>query len=334
MRAAAVWMLALGGAAAIATHLIRARREAGTAVDPSTVATASATRTPTEEDPGNAEIRRYRLEATPTWEAWLPDQLTEISGLAFSSDGRLFAHGDEDATIWQLDPRSGAVRKTFALASGAGEAGAGDQDAPRGEKGKNGVVTGDFEDIAIAGDRFLLVTSTGTLYEFSEGDNGARVRYSVHPTGLDGACEVEGLAYDAPKRDLLLLCKTNLPRKSARRQVVVRSWSLDDGRLDPRPRLAVDYGAFAGAASGKGFNGSALAFIPGTESLLLIAGPQRSFAELTADGRVAAAGSLDRRVHRQPEGVAFAPDGTMIIANEGAGGRPSLSGYTPTAAAR
>src|SRR3712207_3340409 len=45
------------------------------------------------------------------WRQELPPELAEVSGLAFTPDWRLFAHGDEAATIWQLDRRRGAPVK-------------------------------------------------------------------------------------------------------------------------------------------------------------------------------------------------------------------------------
>jgi uncharacterized protein YjiK len=273
------------------------------------------------------EIDRYRLGGAPTWTVTLPAELKEISGIAFTKDGRLFAHGDERAIVWELDPRSGRVLKSFALASS--QKGKGKKKAAQ-----SGTVAGDFEDIAIVGDRFFLVTSTGTLYEFREGADGARVPYTEHRTGLAGTCEIEGMAYDATGRALLLLCKENLPKKSAPKAVVVRAWSLAEGGLEAAPRLAVGYGAFAAATGANAFHGSALAFVPGGRSLLLIAGPQRAFAELTPDGQVAAAGVLERSINPQPEGLAFAPDGMLLISNEGAGGQPRLSGYAPAPVGR
>ena len=83
----------------------------------------------------------------------LPDRLNEISGLA-ALDGRLFAHGDEHGIIYEIDHGGGRFVKAFAL----GEA----------------TVRDDFEGIAIVGDRFYLVASSGRLYESFEGADGER----------------------------------------------------------------------------------------------------------------------------------------------------------------
>jgi uncharacterized protein YjiK len=315
-----LWILGAGVAAAAAVY--------GIGLTPRTAPPATG-------EPGT--LARYDLARGPAWTVPLPAALTEISGLAFTADGRLLAHGDEDATVWELDPRRGTVRKTFALSSDTtGQTDAsGGEDGERRKKGRKrserassaGTITGDFEDLAIVGDRFFLVTSRGTLYEFREGSDGARLPSTARHTGLDGLCEVEGLAHDAPTRALLLLCKENLPKKSGAASVVVWAWSLDGSRLEPEPRITVDYAAFARGTGDQAFNGSGMAFAPDGRSLVLVAGPQQAFAEIRADGRVVDAGPLARSAHRQPEGIAFAPDGTLLIADEGAGGAATLSGY-------
>ena len=45
----------------------------------------------------------------------LPGRLDEVSGLAFTPDGRLFAHDDERAWVHEIDPATGEVGKRFML---------------------------------------------------------------------------------------------------------------------------------------------------------------------------------------------------------------------------
>lgn len=275
--------------------------------------------------PGVAEPRgvlgRYDLAGEPSWEKKLPKELDEISGLAFSGDGRLFAHGDQDATIWQLDARDGRVLKTFSVASNGTDPGMGKKQA------KSGPLAGDFEDLQIVGDRFYLISSNGILAEFREGADGASVPYTAHDTGLGKTCEIEGLAYDSAGRSLLILCK--IPHEDRyRNQIVIFAWSLDRQAADTAPRIRVDYSRLAGTGQ-RTFHGSAMTFAPDRRSLVLVAGPQKSFVELGLDGEVLSSGGLDEKAHRQPEGIAFAPDGTLLISDEGAGKRATISGYAP-----
>jgi uncharacterized protein YjiK len=268
----------------------------------------------------DSTLGHYSFNDPPAWRVDLPRELDEISGLAFSPDWRLFAHGDEKGIVWQLDPRSGRILKRFALAYGPG--------LPpfMGKRPRGDIVTGDFEDIQIVGDRFFLLSSNGVLVEFREGADGERVPFRAFDTGLARSCELEGLTYDEPTRSLLLLCKH--PYLGAwRRQIVLLGWSLDTRRLDPKPRLRVPVNGVARVTGLDAFHGSAVAVAPESGNLVMLAGPQRRIIEVSPAGEVVAGEALKPKLHRQPEGLAFASDRTMLISDEAAGGRATLTAY-------
>ena len=58
-----------------------------------------------------------------------------------------------------------------------------------------------------------------------------------------------------------------------------------------------------------------------------MAARQRAVAEITPQGAVIAVKELKAGRHRQAEGITFASDNTMVIADEGAGKRATLSFY-------
>ena len=266
-------------------------------------------------------LARYALASAPDRRVVLPPELREVSGLAVASGGRLFAHGDEEGRVFEIDPGTGKVVKSFALRPDASQ-------VDLGKKPKDGLVAGDFEDLAIVGDRFFLVTSNGVLVEFGEGNDGELVSFTTHPTALSEVCEVEGLAHDPASESLLLLCK-EMRQKAQRDRVEIHAWSLRDQRLDPTPRSVIPYSALASITGTNEFNGSALALVPGSTSLAMVAGPQRLFAEIASDGTPVAGGALNRAALPQPEGMAFMPDGTLLISSEGGKGEAMVGGYRP-----
>ena len=252
-------------------------------------------------------LARYDLAAPPAdrWE--LPKELDEISGLAIDRSGRVFAHGDERALIYQLDPASHRVVKRFALGRPAAH--------------------GDFEAIAFAGDRLILTTSNGVLYLGSEGRDGEAVPYTVQATGIGDRCEVEGLAWDPEARSLLLACKT--PRTEALRgRVTIFGWSLEHRALAPMPQIFAPLSRVTRALGATSFHPSELVRDPGTGHFLLLAARQRAIAELTPDGQVIRVSRLRRALHRQPEGLAIAADGTLLVADEANGQRATLTMYS------
>src|SRR5690348_13559779 len=74
-------------------------------------------------------LDNYDIESSSPKVVELGSDLLEISGITFTSNDRLFGHGDEDADIFEIDYSAGKVIKKFYL-------------------GELLVVKGDFEDIA------------------------------------------------------------------------------------------------------------------------------------------------------------------------------------------
>jgi uncharacterized protein YjiK len=253
-------------------------------------------------------LSHYRLDGPPSWRFELPKTLAEISGLAYTSDGQLLAHGDEQAIIWRIDPVRRAIAGQFGFT----------------HRGR--VIAGDFEDIQVVGERVFLLASSGELIEGRSVADGKVTEAVRRGPGLGGTCEAEGLAWDEATRSLLVLCKQVQSRRW-RHQVVILAISVDTWRFEPKPRLAISEQELKRVAGVKRFNGSALVRYPGSGTFLLLAGPERAYAEVDASGRVLGGGRLDPDRHRQPEGIAIAPDSTILISDEAAGKRATITGY-------
>jgi len=236
----------------------------------------------------------------------LPARLREISGLALTVDGRVFAHGDERAIVSQIDYRRGAIIKSFSLGSP--------------------VRPDDFEGLAIVDGRFFLITSTGRLYEFGEGKDGAAVPYTVLDTGLGAVCEIEGLAYEPSDRSLLIGCKQPHDRLLQGFVTVLR-WSLDRRRAATPPRVSVPMAAVVRGTNAKGFAPSAIERDAATGHYVVIAGPQSVVTEMTPGGAIVASRPLQRGTHPQPEGIALLGDSVVLIADEGGHGHGLLTAY-------
>lgn len=221
----------------------------------------------------------------------LPGRLDEISGLAVTADGRLFAHDDERATLHEIAPETGAVGKRFSLG-----------DPP---------IRDDFEALAIAGERFFLATSRGLLYEFREAADGVTTPYRLTDTGLGASCEVEGLDYDASDDALLVACKTSMPDQGA---IVLHRLPLDPARA-PLPPIRIARSQLAAFGLDPEFLASSVAVTPDGTLVLASANPE-ALIEVDRAGRVHAAVDLPRRRHPQSEGLAFGRDGSLFVADE------------------
>ena len=269
-------------------------------------------------------LSRYDLD-NPESHLKLTPELKEISGIAVSEDGRLFAHDDEKGTVYELGMKTGEIIKRFYIH----------------EKRWYGYdqVLDDFEDIAISGKRFYMVTSAGVIYGFQEWDDTTAVRALRHETFLNDLFDVEGLCFD-PRTDALLLACKEYPgemslkemlfkrKKSKVRLKPVYSFSLKTMSLDVMPRFLIDGDSLRKKSAEKKFKPSAIARHPFSGTFFVLAAKGRLLVELDPRGNVVDVARLPSKDHPQPEGLAFTDDNEMLICNEGVAGRATLLRYS------
>jgi uncharacterized protein YjiK len=236
----------------------------------------------------------------------LSKRLDEISGIASTNDGRIFCHTDEEGTVFEIDPNSGDIIKSFSL--GPAE------------------VKEDFEGMAISKNYFYLVTSGGTLYRFKEGKKKEKVKYEVFNTPLGTSFDVEGLCYDPETNSLLLACK-EFAGRGLKNKRAVYSFSLNKMKLNEKPRFLLSIKEIEKATDKDIFSPSGIERHPKTGTFFLLTGKGRAIVEISKEGKVLSEESLNDKIHKQPEGITFLPDLTMLISDEGAGGKAKLTRY-------
>ena len=228
--------------------------------------------------------------------------MREISGLAVSPDGRLFAHDDEHAIIYELDVARGAIVKSFSLGAHP--------------------VAGDFEGLAISPEgEFWLTTAEGQVRRFREGADGSAVAYETFDTGLADVCEIEGLAYVSAQR-LILACKRNAAN-NMRHTIALYEWRPGETAQLWRTLPEAEITARAGV---RRFRPSSLDIDPATGRMLLLSAFDAALAELSPAGDILSARALGSG-HIQAEGVAVLADGALAVADEAGDARPLLSRY-------
>lgn len=256
----------------------------------------------------NLALAAYDLEK-PARHFKLPKRWREISGLTMLADDRLLAHDDERGVVFEIDYRDGSIVKAFAL---------GDLHEP---------IAADFEGIAAAEGRLYLVSSAGRLYEFGEGADGETVLYNLYATGIGRDYEIEGLAYDPTQRVLLLVSKNPTNPKQAGLVAIYR-WSLATKQLVEDGHIFLSVAALSRRIDRKQFQPSGIERHPLSGNYFVVAARQRAVAEITPQGQVLAVAELAAGRHPQAEGIAFAADHTLIISDEGAGQRATLTFYS------
>jgi uncharacterized protein YjiK len=247
-------------------------------------------------------LRLYDLDR-PAATFEMPGRLDEISGLAITSDGRLFGHDDERATVHEIDRVTGEIGKRVFV-------------------GGDPSIEGDFEGLAIVGERFFLVTSGGILYEFREVGDRETSQPRVTDTGLERACEVEGLDYDPTDDVLLFACKTSTPERGT---IVIQRLPMDPGRQRPSP-IEIPRAQLPARGLEADFGASSVAVSPAGTIFLASAAPE-ALIEVDRSGRMLGAVELSHDRHPQSEGLAFSPDSTLYIADERNGQSARVTAY-------
>jgi uncharacterized protein YjiK len=279
----ALALLALGSAAC------RVQREQATSQADSVVLADRATRLAERL----ADSASGAARDTPIARWVMPPALSEISGIALMSDGRLLAHGDEFGRVSVLDPRRGVLLKEFSIGAKA-----------------------DFEGITVASGTIYMVASNGQVYVFREGANGQRVSYQMHDTGLGKECEFEGVAFDSRRAALLLPCK-NVSKKSLRNNVVIYVWRLDRAVVPRVSVIAIPLGQAIGDNPWTSLSPTDITIDKNTGNYVLIAAQEKALLEITPNGAVVRSMPLpEADQHGQAEGVAITEDGMLIISDE------------------
>lgn len=254
----------------------------------------------------NAQLSEYKDLASSPKQVELSKKLKEISGLALTADQRLFAHGDEKGTIYQLDTENGEIIKEFEIGD------------------KN--IEEDFEGIAIVGDRFYLVESNGDIYEFEEGEDNQEVDYEVYKTDLKSKFDVEGLCYDEKTNSLLLACKEFAGKKYDESRAVY-SFDLKKKKLEEKPRFIISLNKLDKKWDVDKFKPSAIERNLKSGTFFILGGKGLVILEISDDGKVLDEMILDEKYHHQPEGITFLKDGTMIISDEADKDKATLTFY-------
>ena len=80
---------------------------------------------------------------------------------------------------------------------------------------------------------------------------------------------------------------------------------------------------------GDHFHPSAIEVHPETRSIIILAAREEAGVVVSPEGELQATFEMKHRDHPQAEGVAFLPDGRLVLADEGQGQRGTLTAYPP-----
>ena len=234
----------------------------------------------------------------------LPKQLNEISGLAVTGDNRLFSHNDEVGTVYEIDISAGKIINEFYL-------------------GKKKIKK-DFEGIAVAKDSLFMVTSAGVIYKFSYSDHKKNVDYKKFNTFLSAKYNVEGLCYDKATNSLLIACKDYAGRDLAEYKAIY-SFDLSKYKLQEQPRFLINLDSLKNKFNINNFSPTGIEVHPYSGNVFVLSSHEKTIVELSPNGLLLNAVKLKSKNHRQPEGITFLSNQSLLISDEGQNKRGNLT---------
>ena len=239
------------------------------------------------EQKTTAQPFAYNLDQ-PTERFDLPSELEEISGLSYYKPNQLLCVQDEIAVAYVYDTQKNKIAEEFSFGG-----------------------YGDFEGIEAVEDEIYVLRSDGDLFSFSPPNKD--IRHAK--TDLPGKNDVEGLGYNPRTKRLLLAVKESSKKGEQVTDKIIYSFDLVNRAIFKE--LVID-----GTDLGN-FLPSGLAVHPITGQYYIISSAGDALLVIDPKGNVLDQKPLSKKTLRQPEGICFAPDGTMYVSSEGKG----KSGY-------
>ena len=222
----------------------------------------------------------------------LPKELKEVSGIRFINDSMLVMISDSKPDIFFYNIRQEAIVKQIRVGS-----------------------RGDFEDIAVSGERIFVIQSNGVLWTVGQYNESPTLTADSLP--LQQPFEIEGLSTNKKGDSLFLAAKYwHQDDLVPSGMLPVWGWSLSEKKRSEKPILLVP----DKVSSSKGqqeFHTSGILPVYPEGRWLLISTNNKFIVQMNTAGQVDTLIKLDEDVFVKPEGIAFSPDGNLYISNEG-----------------
>jgi uncharacterized protein YjiK len=248
---------------------------------------------------GKDNEKKEKAPASPevnveqTWD--LPEQLREVSGIAFLDANRFACIQDEEGTIYIYNTAKRSIEREIPFSG-----------------------PGDYEGITLAGTTAYVVRSDGMIFQVNDiHSTGSKV--SSYKTPLTEENNIEGLCYDKTKDRLLLAVKNTDPANGDYKGIYefnLRSKSMNSSpvyKIFLQDEMLVKTTA---KKKGKSIMPSAIVRHPAEGDLYILDGPASGLLIMDKAGRLKHHYVLGGDFAK-PEGITFSPAGEMYVSNEG-----------------
>ena len=225
----------------------------------------------------------------------LPSELDNISGICYyPRDTSLFAVVNGDGMLYKISLHRQAPIMRW-----------------RFDKNKG------YEDIVMKDSTFYLLAAEGSITTLRfEGDSTLKTEMKLADADKS-ANEFKSLYYDDDYKKLVMLCRKcdGDPKKT----VSAWGYSIDSQRYNS-VLFSIDTKTIIEKSGDKmRFQPAGSAINPITNELYLLDPDNKLLVIIDRAGKVKDVFNLNPEIYKQPEGIAFTPNGDMIISNGGGG---------------
>ncbi len=222
----------------------------------------------------------------------LPKELDEISGITYyPKDTSVFAIIDEDGLLYKIPLKDPDNIKEWQF------------DKRR-----------DYEDVVLKDSIFYVLVSNGDLEKLKFSGNNIEVEKIQYPDASKKVNEFESLYYDSATNKIVMLCKECEDDKKKQ----TSSYFLNDSTnqfefyksIESQPlftKMGVEK---------EHIKPSAAAVNPVTNELYILCSVNKILIIEDSAGNLKDIIKLNPVIYKQPEGMAFTPNGDLIISNE------------------
>lgn len=250
----------------------------------------------------------YTYDLSHPVKKWiLPDELKEISGQVWLDKDHVLAIEDlrpilylikldENATIEKETPFKKVSDKKF-----------------------------DIEDVAMVKNTVYALWSHGVIYKIKNWQDDPDVKKLEMPLSKEN--NTEGLCYDPVSHNLLVACKNESDVEDQKKSTrSIFEFDLKADTLITEPFMLIHKKDFEKVADEKlQFFPSAVAVHPITHDIYVLSTrDNKCMAVYSYKGKLKSFQFIDKDILLQPEGICFAPDGTLFISSEGKHGVPPV----------
>lgn len=265
--------------------------------------------------------------SNPDEKYFLPSVLEEISGNALLNDEIMICIQDEEGDLFFYDMNEQRLIKRVGFGKDA-----------------------DYEDLCLVNDVVYVLRSNGTLYRIKNFEDRDEIKVKEIKTRFTKKNNCEGLCYDPVKNQILIALKGDPEADESQNYdgfKAVYSYDIEKEKVSKNPLYLIKLQMIkdlenaslyekishhiADSFEESGdirFQPSAIAIHPISDEIYVLASVGKAIVVMNRNGELISIQKLDKWKFVQPEGITFASDGTLYIANEGDGGSGTIMKFS------